>query len=203
MEQGKQGPPAPNVKYSISPCGPPANPPPGVAAKNSAPAWPFRLKWAIADKLVYSKFAPAPAAIFRTILSGGASTLQGPSANFFWANWDPSIRGYGSDGNLSPFSLATTRIIAVAVSGRPIPTSSSASPDDGEILAKAPASCRATFKSPEIYGAKFFPTMGWFQNRRTSGYLDKTTISSSPTAKKILLKTAAGKIRAPQPIENV
>jgi long-chain acyl-CoA synthetase len=157
-----------------------------------------RLKWAIADKLVYSKIRAGTGGHLRTILSGGAP-LSKDLCEFFWAIGIPIYQGYGLT-ETSPVLTSNHPHNRAGSSGRPIPNVQLRIADDGEILAKGPCVMQGYFKSPEST-REVLSDDGWFKTGDV-GYLDKDNYLFITDRKKDLLKTAAGKFVAPQPIEN-
>jgi len=157
-----------------------------------------RLKWAIADRLVYSKIRKGTGGKLRVILSGGAP-LSKDLAEFFWAIGIPIYQGYGLT-ETSPVLTSNYPKNRVGSSGRPILNVQLKIASDGEILAKGPCVMQGYFKSPDAT-CDVFTEDGWFKTGDI-GYLDKDNYLFITDRKKDLLKTAAGKFVAPQPIEN-
>ena len=157
-----------------------------------------RLKWAIADRLVYSKIRAGTGGRLRTILSGGAP-LSKDLCEFFWAIGIPIYQGYGLT-ETSPVLTSNHPRNRAGSSGQPIRNVQIRIADDGEILAKGPCVMQGYFKSPEST-REVLSEDGWFKTGDI-GYLDKDNYLFITDRKKDLLKTAAGKFVAPQPIEN-
>jgi len=158
-----------------------------------------KLQWVIADKLVYSKIRAATGGHLRVVLSGGAPLFRN-LAQFFWAIGIPIFQGYGLT-ETSPVLTSTYPQNRIGSSGRPIPNVQIRIADDGEILAKGPCVMQGYYKAPEAT-RQVLSEDGWFSTGDI-GYLDKDNYLYITDRKKDLLKTAAGKFVAPQPIENM
>jgi long-chain acyl-CoA synthetase len=157
-----------------------------------------KLKWTVADRLVYSKIRAGTGAQLRVVLSGGAP-LSKALGEFFWAIGIPIYQGYGLT-ETSPVLTTNYPRNRMGSSGRPIRNVEIRIADDGEILAKGPCVMQGYYKSPE-FTRDVFTQDGWFKTGDI-GYLDKDNYLFITDRKKDLLKTAAGKFVAPQPIEN-
>jgi long-chain acyl-CoA synthetase len=158
----------------------------------------LKLKWTIADRLVYSKIRHGTGGRLRAVLSGGAP-LSKSLGEFFWSIGIPIYQGYGLT-ETSPVLTSNFPENRVGSSGRPIQNVQIRIADDGEILAKGPCVMQGYFKSSECT-REVFTEDGWFKTGDI-GYLDKDNYLFITDRKKDLLKTAAGKFVAPQPIEN-
>lgn len=157
------------------------------------------IKWALADRLVYRKIRAGTGGRLRVVLSGGAP-LAKALGEFFWAIGIPIYQGYGLT-ETSPVLTSSFPQNRIGSSGRPIDNVELRIADDGEILAKGPCVMQGYYKSPESTRDAFTED-GWFKTGDI-GYLDKDNYLFITDRKKDLLKTAAGKFVAPQPIENL
>ncbi len=157
-----------------------------------------KLQWAIADKLVYSKIRAGTGGRLRMVFSGGAP-LAKELAEFFWAVGVPIYQGYGLT-ETSPVLTTNYPANRTGSSGRPIRNVELRIAEDGEILAKGPCIMQGYYKSSDAT-REVLTEDGWFRTGDI-GYLDKDNYLFITDRKKDLIKTAAGKFVAPQPIEN-
>ena len=158
----------------------------------------LKLKWAAADALVFSKVRAGTGGRLRAVMSGGAP-LSKALGEFFWAIGIPIYQGYGLT-ETSPVLTSSYPRNRPGSSGQPIANVQIRIADDGEILAKGPCVMQGYYKSPEST-REAFTEDGWFKTGDI-GYLDKDNYLYVTDRKKDLLKTAAGKFVAPQPIEG-
>ncbi len=165
-------------------------------AGSAGPA--LKLQWSLANKIAYSKIRAGTGGRLRIVFSGGAP-LSKDLAEFFWSIGIPIYQGYGLT-ETSPVLTSNYPQNRVGSSGKPIPNVLIRIADDGEILAKGPCVMQGYYKSAdatrEVIGED-----GWFHTGDI-GYLDSDNYLFITDRKKDMLKTAAGKFVAPQPIEN-
>ena len=157
-----------------------------------------KLAWGLADKLVYSKIREGTGGKLRLVFSGGAP-LAKELAEFFWAIGVPIYQGYGLT-ETAPVLTSNYPNNRMGSAGKPIPNVELRIAEDGEILAKGPCVMQGYFKSAEAT-REVLTADGWFSTGDI-GYLDKDNYLFITDRKKDLIKTAAGKFVAPQPIEN-
>jgi long-chain acyl-CoA synthetase len=158
----------------------------------------LKLEWVLANRLVYSKIRKGTGGQLRIVMSGGAP-LSKDLAEFFWAIGIPIYQGYGLT-ETSPVLTSNYPKNRAGSSGVPIANVQIRIADDGEILAKGPCVMQGYFKAPDATD-EVLSDDGWFKTGDI-GYLDSDNYLFITDRKKDLLKTAAGKFVAPQPIEN-
>ena len=158
----------------------------------------LKLRWAIADKLVYAKIRAGTGGKLRMVFSGGAP-LAKELGEFFWVIGVPIYQGYGLT-ETSPILTSNYPENRVGSSGKPIPNVLIRIAADGEILAKGPCVMQGYYKNPDST-REAIDEDGWFHTGDI-GYLDADNYLFITDRKKDLIKTAGGKFVAPQPIEN-
>jgi long-chain acyl-CoA synthetase len=163
-----------------------------------ASSW-LRLRWQIADRIVYSRIREGIGGRFRAFISGGGP-LSREIAEFFWAAGVPVYQGYGLTETSPVVSANYPGINRVGSVGRPIAHVNVRIAEDGEILVQGPCVMKGYYKKPEDTSAVISPD-GWLATGDI-GRLDEDDYLYVTDRKKDLFKTAAGKFVAPQPIEN-
>jgi long-chain acyl-CoA synthetase len=158
----------------------------------------WKTQWAVADRLVYSRIRAGTGGNIRLVSSGGAP-LSKDLAEFFWAVGVPIYQGYGLT-ETSPILTSNYPVNRLGSSGKAIRNVILHIAEDGEILAKGPCIMQGYYKSPEAT-REVLSDDGWFHTGDI-GYIDKDGYLFITDRKKDLIKTAAGKFVAPQPIEN-
>src|SRR5437764_13220756 len=158
-----------------------------------------KLKWLVANQLVYKKVRTGLGGRLRLVSSGGAP-LAKELAEFFWAVGVPIYQGYGLT-ETSPIVSTNYPVNRVGSSGKPIPNVQVRIAEDGEILVKGPCVMQGYYKNPEAT-REALTEDGWFRTGDI-GHLDAEGYLYITDRKKDLIKTAGGKFVAPQPIENV
>ena len=156
------------------------------------------LQQKLADALVYRRIRIGMGGRLRLISSGGAP-LSKELAEFFWAVGIPIYQGYGLT-ETSPIVSSNYPENRMGSSGKPIPNIQVRAAEDGEILVKGPCVMQGYYKNPEAT-REVLSEDGWFRTGDI-GYVDKDNYLFITDRKKDLIKTAAGKFVAPQPIEN-
>jgi long-chain acyl-CoA synthetase len=172
---------------------------PWRAYKKNAPAG-VRLRWQIANALVYKKIRAGLGAQHPRFASGGGP-LATELAEFFWSIGVEVYQGYGLTETSPIVSSNTPGANKVGTVGRPIPHVQVKIADDGEILVKGPCVMQGYYKKPDDT-RRVLSSEGWLATGDI-GKLDEDGYLIITDRKKELLKTSAGKFVAPAMIENL
>jgi long-chain acyl-CoA synthetase len=160
----------------------------------------LRFKWRVADRLVFQKIRAATGGRFR-LVSCGSAPLAKDLIEFFWA---VDIRIYQGYGLTETSPIVSTNIPAVNRTGSVgpiIPNVEVRIAADGEIEVRGPCVMRGYYQRPEDTSATISAD-GWLATGDI-GRMDEDGFLYITDRKKELLKTAGGKIVAPQMVENL
>jgi long-chain acyl-CoA synthetase len=159
----------------------------------------LRAKWWLADQLLFSKIRAGLGGRLRLVSSGGAP-LSKELAEFFWAVGVPIYQGYGLTETSPVISSNAPGANKIGTVGQPIRNVEVRIAGDGEILVRGPCVMQGYYHKPDETRAAFTED-AWLKTGDI-GRLDEDGFLAVTDRKKELLKTAAGKFVAPQPIEN-
>jgi len=159
-----------------------------------------KLRWILANGIVFSKIRAGVGGRIRALSSGGAP-LAPELAEFFWSVGLPVYQGYGLTETSPVVTTNTPLASKVGTVGRPIENVEVRIAEDGEILVKGLCVMRGYYRKPEDTREVLTPE-GRFATGDI-GRIDEDGYLIITDRKKELLKTAGGKFVAPAPIENL
>ncbi len=163
------------------------------------PPFFLRLKYRIADRLVFAKIKARLGGRFRFAISGGAPLAHDVAA-FFWSAGVEVYEGYGLTETSPVLACNRPGEWRLGTVGRPIPGVTLKIAPDGEVLAKGPSVMDGGYWRKKEETATVFDAEGWFHTGDI-GSFDLDGFLTLTDRKKEILINAYGKNIAPAPIE--
>ena len=158
-----------------------------------------RLLHGVFDRLVYGKLRHALGGRVRHCVSGGAPL--GERLGHFYAGIGVEVlEGYGLTETSAAFTFNPPGAIRIGTVGRPLPGSSVAIAEDGEVLLKGDGVFSGYWNNPAASSESLEPE-GWFHTGDI-GALDEDGYLRITGRKKELIVTAGGKNVAPAMLED-
>ncbi|MDO5700076.1 MAG: long-chain fatty acid--CoA ligase [Bowdeniella nasicola] len=168
------------------------------ALDRGGPSAGLAAQHAIADRLVLSKLRAALGGRLTYAISGGAP-LGERLGHFYRGVGLTVLEGYGLTETTAPLTVNRPRTTRIGTVGYPVPGTSLAIADDGEILAKGVGVFSGYHNNPEASAQAFRD--GWFATGDL-GQMDRDGFVTITGRKKEIIVTAGGKNVAPSGLED-
>ena len=161
----------------------------------------YKIPYAIADRLVYSKWREALGGHELLIVSGGSS-IQEKIIRLYTAAKMYIFEGYGMTETSPVIAVNNPKemLIVIGTVGKQMPGIEMKLAEDGEILTKGVCLMEGYYKDPEAT-KQVIDEEGWFHTGDI-GVINKEGYLRITDRKKEIFKLSAGKYIAPQMLEN-
>jgi long-chain acyl-CoA synthetase len=160
----------------------------------------LKVRYAVAEKLVFSKIQQRLGGRLRVLVSGSAP-LSRDIAEFFAAANLPIMEGYGLTESSAANFVNRLGKLKIGTVGQPLGDLECKIDADGEVLLRGKPVMRGYHNLPEAT-AEAFTSDGWFRTGDI-GELDSDGYLRITDRKKDLVKTSGGKYIAPSHIEGM